>query len=139
MSVPNLKWIALFVQKGSQNFEIWSVETFIHFSFVSFTIVYVCFRRQLVAKQMARMPQFIKDHHAKKSKVAEQERLHEAKHHELMEEARDYFGYNIDPKDPRFEEMKLKKEEEEMKLAKKKKKEAKALRLIMGLSAPKSQ
>jgi len=56
-----------------------------------------------------------------------------------MEEARDYFGYNIDPKDPRFEEMKLKKEEEEMKLAKKKKKEAKALRLIMGLSAPKSQ
>jgi len=75
------------------------------------------------------MPQYIKEFHAKQEKRAEKEREQEAKKHELMEEARDYFGYSIDPRDPRFEEMKLKKEEEEKMQAKKKKKEAKILRL----------
>jgi len=92
--------------------------------------VTVCVRRQNVQKQMSRMPQFIKEFHAKKEKAAEQEQLQKAKHLELLEEARDYFGYSIDPRDPRFEEMKLKKEEEEIKEKKKKKKEAKALWLL---------
>jgi len=86
---------------------------------------------------MARMPQFIKEHRAKLEKIAEQERLQEAKKHELLEEARDYFGYSIDPRDPRFEEMKLQKEEEEKKLKKKKKKEARALRIAQGLDVRK--
>jgi len=80
------------------------------------------------------MPQFIKEYHAKLDKVAQQERLQEAKHRELLEEARDYFGYSIDPRDPRFEEMKLKKEEEEKMIKKKKKKEALALHLKYGSS-----
>ena len=95
------------------------------------------FRRQTVQKQMARMPQFIKEYHARLEKVAEQERLQEAKKRELLAEARDYFGYNIHPQDPRFEEMKLQKEEEEKQLAKKKKKEARALRVALALDTRK--
>jgi len=98
--------------------------------------VTVCFRQQTVEKQMSRMPQFIKEYHARLEKVAEKERQQEAKKRELLEEARDYFGYSIDTRDPRFEEMKLRKEEEEKKLAKKKKKEARALR-AQGLFTPK--
>jgi len=94
----------------------------------------VCFRQQTVVKQMSKMPQFIKEYHAKLEKAADKERQQEAKRRELLEEARDYFGYSIDPRDPRFEEMQLRKEEEELKLKKKKKKEAKALRLAQGLS-----
>jgi len=100
---------------------------------------HLCFRQQNVEKQMARMPQFIKEYHIKLEKAAEQERQQEAKKHELLEEARDYFGYSIDPRDPRFEEMKLQKEEEEKKQKKKEKKEAKesrALRLARALSTP---
>lgn len=96
-------------------------------------------KRQTVEKQMARMPQFIKEYHAKLEKAAEQERQHEAKKRALLEEARDYFGYSIDPRDARFEEMKLQKEEEEKKQRKKEKKEAKALRLAQAVLGPKPQ
>jgi len=78
------------------------------------------------------MPQFIKEYNTRLEKAAEKERLQETKRRELLEEARDYFGYSIDPRDARFEEMKLRKEEEEKKLAKKKKKERQALRLTQG-------
>jgi len=94
------------------------------------SVITVCFRKQVVEKQMAKMPQFVKEYHDKLDKVAEKERLQEAKKRELLEEARDYFGYSIDPRDPRFEEMKLQKEEEAKKLAKKKKKELKEARTL---------
>jgi len=103
------------------------------------TACVLCFRRQTVEKQMARMPQFIKEYHAKIEKAAEQEREREAKKRELLEEARDYFGYSIDPRDPRFEEMKLQKEEEEKKQRKKAKKEAKAMRLAHAAITPTTQ
>jgi len=82
---------------------------------------------------MAKMQQYIKEYHARKEKVAQQEQLQEAKKRELLQEARDYFGYSIDPRDPRFEEMQLRKEEEEKKLKKKKRKETIALRIAQGL------
>jgi len=85
------------------------------------------------------MPQFIKEYHAKLEKAAEQERQDEAKKRALLEEARDYFGYSIDPRDVRFEQMKLQKEEEEKKQRKKDKKEAKALRLAQAVLGPKPQ
>jgi len=88
---------------------------------------------------MARMPQFIKEYHAKREKAAEQERQQEAKKQQLLEEARDYFGYTIDPRDPRFEEMQMQKEEEEKKKKKKDRKEAKALRLAQAVITPNKQ
>jgi len=97
------------------------------------------FRRKAVEKQMAKMPQFVKEYDGRLEKIAEAERQQEAKKQELMEEARDYFGYSIDPRDPRFEEMRLRKEEEEKQIAKKKKKEAKAIRLAQALKGPKLQ
>jgi len=97
------------------------------------------FRQQTVEKQMARMSQFIKEYHARLEKAAEQERQQEAKKQQLLDEARDYFGYSIDPRDVRFEEMKLRKEEEEKKRKKKERKEAResrTLRLAQAVIAP---
>ena len=85
----------------------------------------VCFRRQLVEKQMAKMPKIIDEYRAKLAKEDELELQRDAKRLALMEEARDYFGYEVDPRDPRVEYMKQMKEEEEKKLKKQKKKEDK--------------
>jgi Growth arrest and DNA-damage-inducible proteins-interacting protein 1 len=92
--------------------------------------VFVLRRRQLVAKQMAKMPQLIDDYRSKLKKADEQERQREAKRHALLEEARDYFGFKIDPRDARFERMQEMKEEEKKKLKKLKKKEAKTTRWL---------
>ena len=46
-----------------------------------------------------------------------------------MEEARDYFGFHIDPRDPRFKEMQEMKAAEELQMKKKRKKEEKVIRV----------
>jgi hypothetical protein len=79
---------------------------------------------------MAKMPQLIQEYRSKLAKADEQELQREAKRRALLEEARDYFGFNIDPRDPRFERMQEMKEEEEKKLKKLKKKEAKTTRWL---------
>jgi len=101
------------------------------------SVVIMCHRRETVEKQMSRMPQFIKEYNVRLEKAADKEREQETKRRELLEEARDYFGYSIDPRDPRFEEMQLRKEEEEKKLRKKRRKERRALGLIQGPNIPK--
>lgn len=74
---------------------------------------------------MAKMPQIIDEYRGKLAKADQLEEEREAKRRVLLEEARDYFGYDIDPHDPRVERMQEMKEEEERKLKKQKKKEAK--------------
>ena len=64
---------------------------------------------------MKKMPEFIKDHKTKLLKKAQKESEMQKKKQVLLDEAREYFGYNISPFDPRFEQMKLQKEEEEKK------------------------
>jgi Growth arrest and DNA-damage-inducible proteins-interacting protein 1 len=79
---------------------------------------------------MAKMPQLIDEYRVKLKKADEQEHQREAKRRALLDEARDYFGFNIDPRDPRFERMQEMKEEEEKKMKKQKKKDAKTTRWL---------
>jgi len=88
-----------------------------------------CQKRELVEKQMAKMPEYINQYRAKLAKADEAERKQQEKRKALVDEAREYFGYDLDPRDPRFEQMQLKKEEEEKNLKKKKKKEDKLAKL----------
>ena len=76
------------------------------------------------------MPQLIDEYRKKLSKADEQEQQREAKRQALLEEARDYFGFDIDTRDPRFERMQEMKEEQEKKMKKLKKKEAKTTRWL---------
>ena len=71
------------------------------------------------------MPRLIDEYRAKLVKEEELERKHDEKRQALLEEARDFYGYDVDPRDPRYEYMRQMKEEEEKKLKKQKKKEAK--------------
>ena len=75
------------------------------------------------------MPKLIDDYRARIAKADEVDRKQEEKRKALREEARDFFGYDLDPRDPRFEQMQLSKEEEEKKQQKKKKKEEKLAKL----------
>ncbi len=77
------------------------------------------FRDEFVAKQMEKMPQLIEEFRKRLHKVEEKEAERKAKVQELVEEARDFYGYDVDPRDPRFQEM-VEKKEEEARMAKKK-------------------
>jgi len=87
-------------------------------------------KNELVDKQMAKMPGIIDQYRSRLVKADEAERRQQDKKRELQEQARDFFGYNLDPRDPRFEQMELEKEEEEKKLKKKKKREEKQAKLV---------
>jgi len=86
-------------------------------------------KTELVEKAMAKMPKLIDDYRARIAKADEVDRKQEEKRKALREEARDFFGYDLDHRDPRFEQMQLSKEEEEKKQQKKKKKEEKLAKL----------
>lgn len=94
--------------------------------------LFLC-RRELVQSQMGKMPQLIQQYRARLAKADEKEHELDLKRQALLDEAREYFGYSIDPRDPRFEQMKEKKEEEEKTLKKKKKKEEKMARFMATL------
>ena len=78
-----------------------------------------------VAAQMKKMPDIIEAFrnkiHLKEERLLEQQ----AKHQALLDEARDFFGYNVEKNDPRFVQMQELKAEEEQKLRKKRRKEEK--------------
>jgi len=87
-------------------------------------------KNELVERQMAKMPSIVDQYRTRLSKTDEAERKQREKKQELLEQARDFFGYYLDPKDPRFEQMALEKEEEEKRLKKKKKREEKQAKLM---------
>jgi len=78
---------------------------------------------------MAKMPEIIKQYRTRLAKADELELVQENKKQVLMSEAREFFGYDLDRSDPRFEQMALAKEEEEKKLKKKKRKEEKLVKI----------
>ena len=53
------------------------------------------------------MPQFIETYKQRLHKLELEERKVEEKRRALLEEARDFFGYRIDPRDPRFVQMQV--------------------------------
>ncbi|XP_055354599.1 growth arrest and DNA damage-inducible proteins-interacting protein 1-like [Paramacrobiotus metropolitanus] len=83
-----------------------------------------------VERNMANMPKEIRAFEEKQRKVQEALEAEKAKRAKLMEEARELLGFQVDPRDPRFQELLEQKEKEAKKLAKaqkKKEKEAKAI------------
>ncbi|KAG5448181.1 hypothetical protein CSKR_105689 [Clonorchis sinensis] len=74
-----------------------------------------------IKSNMKKMPELIEKHELQKSKQHSISELEEQKRKAVLEEARDRFGYYLDPRDPKF--IKLKQEiEEREKLAKKQQK-----------------
>jgi len=86
-------------------------------------------KNELVAKQMAKMPQLVNKYREKLVEAEELQRQRKKQQQELLEEVRDYFGYNLPPSDPRFEQFKLEKEEREKTMKKKRKKEEKLAKI----------
>ena len=75
---------------------------------------------------MANMPRLLKQFHEKQAKKDDLRKQQELRKKKLLEDAREYFGYDIDPRDPKFQAMEEKREEEARLLAKQKKKEERA-------------
>ncbi|KAK6180256.1 hypothetical protein SNE40_012443 [Patella caerulea] len=80
-------------------------------------------RQEKIKANMAKMPKWIEEYKARESKKLETQKKQQDKKQILLEQAREYFGYAIDPRDQKFIRMLEEKEEEEKKLLKKKKKE----------------
>ena len=78
---------------------------------------------------MAQMPKWIVEYRQRQALVQTEARERALKKEELLEEARDYFGYKVQANDPKFQQMVEEKEEKEKAEAKKRKKEEKAKKL----------
>ena len=81
----------------------------------------VLYREKQVELGMSNMPKYIAEFKAKRAKGREEMAQANMKQRALLEEARDYYGYEIERNDPRFKLM-IEKKAEEAKLAKKMKK-----------------
>ena len=90
-------------------------------------------REDLVKKNMAKMPEYIAQYEKRLQKEQDAKKKSQEKKQRLMDEARDFFGYDIDPRDERFKQMQEMKAEEEKKLAKKRKKEEKMKKSLLRL------
>ncbi|KAL7850686.1 hypothetical protein SRHO_G00200350 [Serrasalmus rhombeus] len=83
-------------------------------------------REKLIAASMAKMPKMIADWRKEKQDARRKKREEKAKKERLLAEARERFGYALDPRSPKFLEMVAEIEKEERKkrkLLKRRKKE----------------
>ncbi|XP_064625623.1 large ribosomal subunit protein mL64-like [Lineus longissimus] len=97
-------------------------------------------RHDSVVKAMEKMPELIAQYEAKLRKKEADVRKSEERKKRLLEEAKEFFGYDIDYRDPKFKQLQELKEAEAKKLAKQKKKEEKLRRMTASLTSdePKS-
>ena len=101
----------------------------IEFLFISqFDKKCIYFRTKYIDEQLAKMPKYIAELQNKQKKLDAEEKQRLEKREALLQEAKEYFGYAIDTRDPRFRQMQEMKAEEEKKLKKKRKKEEKLKR-----------
>lgn len=101
------------------------------------------FRNEEVETNYAKLKTWVKNLEDRKAKKLADAKAQREKKEKLIEEVRSYFGYRVDPKDERFQEMLEKKEKEEKKAikeAKKKEKIAKELaRMIAAAEQSKTE
>ena len=83
---------------------------------------------------MSKMPELIAKFHSKREKKAGEISKMDEKRQALLDEAREYFGYDISPRDPRFLELVERKQEEEKRLKKKMRKEKRVERAVLSLT-----
>jgi len=82
-------------------------------------------RQKKIAENMAKMDQWIEEYKVRLAKKDAEVQKKEERKRKILEEAREYFGYYVDPRDAKFQEMLEEKEAQEKLLAKKQKKEKK--------------
>ncbi|KAL8600715.1 hypothetical protein ACOMHN_057304 [Nucella lapillus] len=90
-------------------------------------------RKQKVAGNMAKMDQWIREYRQRQTAKESEAMKKEEKKRRILEEAREYFGYYIDPRDAKFKEMLEEKQQQEKALAKKQKKEKRVEKLAARL------
>ncbi|KAG0427646.1 hypothetical protein HPB47_025301 [Ixodes persulcatus] len=92
-------------------------------------------REQEVERNIAKVKEWrfaMLEREAKKKAAAEEQRI---QREELIREVREYIGYNVEPSDPKFQEVMEMKEEERKQAAKEARKKAKQERMLARLMA----
>ena len=87
------------------------------------------FRKELVEKQMSKMPKYIEEYRMRLHKAQQEEERQQRIDKERLEEARDFYGYYVDIKSDRFKNFMANKQEAEKKMKKQLKKEQKAAQM----------
>lgn len=75
-------------------------------------------RRQLIEDNLKQLPKWKKEFWDKYKKMNDDIEAEKQKKEKLIQEVREFVGYDLDPKDPRFEEALVKKDEENKRLSK---------------------
>ncbi|XP_029441126.1 growth arrest and DNA damage-inducible proteins-interacting protein 1-like [Rhinatrema bivittatum] len=96
-------------------------------------------REKLIAANMARMPQMVEDWRREKREKREKRRAEAARRKRLLAQAQERFGYNLDQRSLKFQEMVKEMEKEEKKKEKLAKKKLKAEAVAMAAAAPPAQ
>ncbi|XP_050296552.1 growth arrest and DNA damage-inducible proteins-interacting protein 1 [Anthonomus grandis grandis] len=81
-------------------------------------------RQEEICQKMLKLEQWKKELHAKIEKRSAEATAARERRERLIEEVRRHFGYNVDPKDARFQELLEKREKEEKKAMKQARKKA---------------
>ncbi|CAN7952033.1 unnamed protein product [Ixodes pacificus] len=92
-------------------------------------------REQEVERNLAKVKEWrfaMLEREAKKKAAAEEQRI---QREELIREVREYIGYNVEPSDPKFQEVMEMKEEERKQAAREARKKAKQERMLAKLMA----
>lgn len=92
-------------------------------------------REEQVEKNLGKLDKWLSDIQAKKEKKLAEIQAQRTKKERLIEEVRQYFGYRLSPKDPKFQEVLEKKEKEEKKAAKDAKKKEKFAKEMARIAA----
>jgi len=92
-------------------------------------------RELFVERNMSRLDGWLDDLRKRKNKKLAAAQAVRDKREQVIEEVRQYFGYQLSPKDPKFQEVLEKKEKEEKKLAKEAKKQDKFAREMAKLAS----
>uniref|UniRef100_UPI00398E36EE large ribosomal subunit protein mL64 n=1 Tax=Pristiophorus japonicus TaxID=55135 RepID=UPI00398E36EE len=83
-------------------------------------------RQKLIAANMAKMPKMVEDWRREKRELKAKQREEKARRERLLTEARERFGYSIDPRNAKFQEMVKEIEKDEKKKLKMLKRRQKA-------------
>lgn len=103
-----------------------------HYIFYT-NLFFFCHREKLIAANMAKMPKMIADWRREKRETKQKLKEDKVSRARLLVEARERFGYTVDPRSPKFLEMVAEIEKEEKKkkkLMKRRLKEEQAAALV---------
>lgn len=96
---------------------LYSLPDHCHWFLHSFNVFLALFahREKLIAANMAKMPKMIADWKKQKRETKQKQREEKTRRDKLLAEARERFGYALDPRSAKFKEMVTEIEKEEKK------------------------